>query len=234
MVELQAIAVGVASRPRNAMTEKRNTGTVEIPSSSRDHWQRIYGAKDEDEMSWFQAHPRTSLKLVVATGLGTDARIVDIGAGASRLVDALLDAGFRNVTVLDVAEGARDKAKRRLGPRASAVTWVTADVASWEPGSPFDLWHDRAVFHFMTRPEDQESYRATMLRALRPGGQAIIATFSMAGPERCSGLPVRRYEPESLASELGTGFRLVGCVREQHLTPAGRVQDFQYSRFVRV
>lgn len=158
---------------------------------------------------------------------------MDIGGGASRLVDALLDAGFRHVTVLDIAESALDLAMRRLGPRASAVTWVRADVASREPGVPFDLWHDRAVFHFMTRPENRQAYLATLRKTLRPGGQAIIATFSMTGPER-SGLPVMRYEPESPAVELGGSFRLAESLREEHVTPAGKVQNFQFSRFARV
>ena len=213
---------------RATVAEKQNKGVV-----AHDHWQHIYGAKAEDEVSWFQAHPTASLRLVAATGLGPEARIVDIGGGASRFVDALLDSGYRQVTVLDLAEAALDKAKRRLGPRASAVTWVGADVASFSPSVAFDLWHDRALFHFMTQPEDREAYLATMNRVLRPGGQAIIATFSLAGPERCSGLPVRRYEPESLASELGPAFRLVESAREEHRTPAGAVQSLQYSRFLR-
>ena len=215
------------------MTEEQNTREVEA-RSSHDHWQRVYGAKAEDEVSWFQAHPSTSLRLVAASGVRPDARAVDIGGGASRLVDALLDAGFRNLTVLDIADIPLDKARRRLGPRASAVTWVPADVRSWEPGTPFDLWHDRAVFHFMTRPEDREAYLATMRKALSPGGQVIIGTFSTAGPEQCSGLPVTRYEPDTLATVLGAAFRLVESVREEHVTPTRKVQCFQFSRFVRV
>jgi SAM-dependent methyltransferase len=200
----------------------------------REHWESVYGAKAEDEVSWFQAHPGTSLLLVGRAGVGPEARIVDVGGGASRLVDALLEAGFRNLTVLDVAEGALAKARARLGERAAAVAWIAGDVRSWEPGAPFDLWHDRAVFHFMVRPEDRRAYRETMRRALRSGGHAIIGTFASDGPERCSGLPVQRYEPETLAAELGAEFRHVECVREGHVTPAGKVQRFQFSRFVRV
>jgi ubiquinone/menaquinone biosynthesis C-methylase UbiE len=211
-------------------SEPGDTGAL-VP---RDHWQQVYGSRAEDEVSWFQARPQTSLALISAAAAGPDARIVDVGGGASRLVDALLDAGHRSVTVLDIAEGALALARRRLGPRAAAVEWITADVTTWEPGAPFDLWHDRAVFHFLTRPEDREAYRATLRRALRRGGQAIVATFSTAGPERCSGLPVVRYEPETLASELGAELRLVQSAREEHLTPGGKLQRFQYSRLVRL
>lgn len=202
-------------------------------SSLREHWDSVYGQKAEDELTWHQAHPSTSLQLVSRAGIGPDARIVDIGGGASRLADALLDRGFQHVTVLDIAESALEKAKRRLRSRASNVTWIRADVSTWEPGASFDVWHDRAVFHFMIRPEDRETYRATMRKALRVGGQAIIGTFATDGPERCSRLPVRRYEPDTLAAELGSGFQLIDSVHEDHVTPTGKVQRFQFSRFVR-
>jgi len=200
---------------------------------SRDHWERVWAARAEDEVSWFQARPELSFRLVAASGVEIDARLVDVGGGASRFSDLLLDAGFHHLTVLDISEAALERARRRLGPRASAVTWVAADVTSWRPDGLFDLWHDRAVFHFMTRPEEQEAYLDTLQRALRPGGQAILATFSAAGPERCSGLPVARYEPDWLARRLGPRFRLLESDREDHRTPGGKVQRFQYSRFVR-
>ena len=201
--------------------------------SLRDHWQGVYEQKAEEEVSWFQARPDISLALIMRTGAGRDARIVDLGGGASRLVDALLDSGVSRMTVVDIAAAALERARNRLGPRASAVTWVTSDVAHWKPDSTFDVWHDRAVFHFMVRDEDRKAYLATLRSALRPGGHAIIGTFASDGPERCSGLPVRRYEPEALAAELGTGFRLVDSVRDEHVTPGGKVQRFQFSRFVR-
>jgi len=200
---------------------------------SRDHWERVWAAREEDEVSWFQARPELSIRLVAASGVGPEARLLDVGGGASRFSDLLLDAGFHHLTVLDISEAALERARRRLGPRASAVTWVAADVTSWRPGELFDLWHDRAVFHFMTRPEEQAGYLDALQRALRPGGQAILATFSTTGPERCSGLPVARYEPESLARQLGPEFRLLESDYEDHRTPGGRVQRFQYSRFVR-
>lgn len=213
------------------MTEK---GSSQDPGPSREHWESIYGTRAEDEVSWFQARPSISLALIGRTGVGLDGRIIDVGAGTSRLVDALLDAGHRQLTVLDIAEGALDMARRRLGARVSAVTWIAADVTSWDPGAAFDLWHDRAVYHFMVRLEARRAYLATMRRALRGGGHAIIGTFASDGPERCSGLPVMRYEPEALAAELGPEFRLVESVRDEHLTPGGKIQPFQFSLFVRV
>jgi len=199
----------------------------------REHWEKIYGEKREDEVSWFQGRPSTSLDLIARTGAGPNARIVDVGGGASRLVDALLDAGYQDLVVLDIAAPALDRARKRLAANASRVKWVASDVARWEPGAPFDVWHDRAVFHFMVTPEDRRAYRATMLRALRPGGHAVIGTFASDGPEMCSGLPVQRYEPETLAAELGVDFRLVESIRQEHVTPGGKVQRFQFSRFVR-
>jgi cysteine desulfurase len=202
--------------------------------SSREHWQKVYQQKAEDEVPWHQARPVTSLNLISGTGVRRDARIVDVGGGASRLVDALLEAGFERITVVDIATAALDRAKRRLESRASTVEWVSDDVTAWKPQDIFDVWHDRAVFHFMVRPEDRDAYRATLRGALRSGGHAIIGTFASDGPERCSGLPVVRYEPEALAAQLGADFRFIESVREDHVTPAGKVQRFQFSRFVRV
>jgi 2-polyprenyl-3-methyl-5-hydroxy-6-metoxy-1,4-benzoquinol methylase len=204
-----------------------------LPAAKVAHWERVYGQRREDEVSWFQARPGTSLDLIARTGAGLDARIVDVGGGASRLVDALVEAGYRDVVVLDLASAALERAKARLGASAARASWVQRDVAGWAPDAPFDVWHDRAVFHFMVTPEERQAYRATLMRALKPGGQAIIATFASDGPERCSGLPVRRYEPEQLAAELGDGFQLVERLREEHLTPGGKMQRFQFSRLQR-
>jgi SAM-dependent methyltransferase len=202
-------------------------------SPQREHWEGVYAGKAEDEVSWYQARPGVSLQLVTRAAAEAGGRIVDVGGGASRLVDALLDRGLEHLTVLDLAAGALEKARQRLGARASAVTWVVGDVTTWDPGTSFDVWHDRAVFHFMVSPEDREAYRAVLRRALRAGGQAVVGTFAPDGPERCSGLPVARYDPERLAAELGPDFRLVETLREDHVTPAGKVQAFQFSRLVR-
>jgi ubiquinone/menaquinone biosynthesis C-methylase UbiE len=202
--------------------------------ATRDHWEGVHRQGAEREVSWYQERPATSLQLVASTGAGASARIVDVGGGASRLVDELLAAGFERVSVLDIAEAALERARQRLGSRASSVSWIASDVTTWNPDGAFDVWHDRAVFHFLVRAEDRAAYRSTLQRALRSGGQAVIATFASDGPERCSGLPVARYEPESLAAELGPGFRLVESTHEDHRTPSGKVQRFQFSRFVRV
>jgi SAM-dependent methyltransferase len=218
------------------MTEQRHdAGGAERGeiASTREHWQRVYVEKAEEEVSWFQANPTTSLDLISKTGAPPEARIVDIGGGASRLVDALLERGYERVTVVDVAPAALARARARLGDRAARVTWAASDVRTFEPDGPVDVWHDRAAFHFMVSPEDRRAYVTAMLRAIRCGGTAIIATFAPDGPERCSGLPVMRWEPAALAAELGSTFRLVESVGEDHVTPAGKVQRFQFSRFVR-
>lgn len=199
----------------------------------RAHWEDVHRQREEDEVSWFQATPATSLALIARTGAARAARIVDVGGGASRLVDALLDAGYEHVTVLDVAAAALERAQRRLGARAAAVSWDVADATAWQPGGEYDVWHDRAAFHFLVRAEDRAAYRAVLLSALPAGGHAIVATFAPDGPERCSGLPVARYDAEALAAELGPAFTLVESLREDHRTPGGKVQRFQWSRFVR-
>ena len=205
-----------------------------MPTDPRQaHWDSVYTTKTAEEVSWFQARPGISLEFIERTGKGRDASIIDVGGGASRLIDALLDEGFQQVTVLDISPEALAQTKERLGERARPVTWITADIARWAPPTKFDIWHDRAVFHFLVKPEDREAYRETLAAALDRGGQAIMGTFASDGPERCSGLPVARYEPETLAAELGPRFRLVESAHEDHLTPSGKVQRFQFSRFVR-
>ncbi len=200
----------------------------------RAHWETVYREKAEDEVSWFQEKAGHSLSLIAKTGVDRSAKIVDVGGGASRLVDGLLDAGYEGVTVVDIAEAALLKARARLGARAERVRWIASDVLGWTPSDVFDVWHDRAVFHFMVRAEDRAAYLATMRRAVKRGGHVILATFAENGPERCSGLPVQRYEPESLAAELGPGLRLIESLRDEHVTPAGKAQAFQYSRFERI
>src|SRR6266545_2056863 len=182
-----------------------------------EHWERIHRARTEAASACQQRRSSTSVDLILGAGVGRDARVIDIGGGASRLADALLDRGFERVTVLDIASTALERAKRRTGARAGMVTWVAADVTTWAPRSSFDVWHDRAVFHFLVRKEDRQAYRAAMKAALKIGAQAVIGTIAAGGPDRCSGLPVIRYEPASLASELGPDFRLVESVHEDHL-----------------
>jgi 2-polyprenyl-3-methyl-5-hydroxy-6-metoxy-1,4-benzoquinol methylase len=195
------------------------------------HWENMYARKGEREVSWFQESPAVSLQLLAAAGAGVDSAIIDIGAGASRLVDALVARGHRNVTVLDISASALATAKSRIGRAAAAVTWIAADVTRWEPTEAYDIWHDRAAFHFLTEPGDRAAYVARLTKALRPGGQAIIGTFSLQGPPRCSGLPVARYDAVSLGAVLGSAFQLLEARDEEHHTPSGASQQFQFSRF---
>lgn len=197
------------------------------------HWQKVYATKAEKEVSWFQANPAPSLDLIAATGISTDAAIIDVGGGASQLVDSLLEQGFRRVAILDLSAKALEAAKNRLGRPGEAVDWIVADVTSWKPSSTYDLWHDRAAFHFLTEPTDRNAYVGSLKKAVRPGGHVIIATFAPDGPEKCSGLPIVRYDPDELASTLGPAFRLVDSKRHDHMTPGGNTQRFQFSRFLR-
>ncbi|WP_300299993.1 trans-aconitate 2-methyltransferase [Ferrovibrio sp.] len=205
-----------------------------MTESRQQHWQEVYSTKDEAEVSWFQDRPQTSLDLIAQTGLSPDASLIDIGGGASRLVDALLDAGWRDIAVLDIAGAALARAQARLGPRGASVDWIVADITTWQPRRRYDLWHDRAVFHFLTTAADRVAYKAALRAAVAPGGHVVIGSFAPDGPERCSGLPVQRYSPESLQAELGGDFLLQQALQEDHQTPAGRVQHFQFSRFRRV
>jgi SAM-dependent methyltransferase len=199
----------------------------------QDHWQRVHGRAPPTAASWHQERPAMSLALIAATGLGRQARILDVGGGAATLVDHLLADGYGAVSVLDIAPAALDLARRRLGDKAAAVRWIVADVTAWSPPRRYDVWHDRAVFHFLTEPADRRAYVATLARALAPNGQAIIATFALEGPERCSGLPCVRYSADTLAAELGPAWRLAESRAEDHVTPGGAIQRFLYGRFAR-
>jgi len=194
----------------------------------KQHWEQVYRDKAEDAVSWFQIHPQVSLDLIKSCTKPGDA-LIDVGGGASRLVDHLLAEGYTDLTVLDVSEAALERAGARLGKDALKVQWLVADITLWRPERQYRLWHDRAVFHFLTEPEDRSAYLAALSTALVPGAYAVIASFALDGPERCSGLPVQRYSPESLAEELGADFRLQESREEAHLTPMGRLQRFQYS-----
>ncbi len=199
----------------------------------RAHWEATYGSKAPETVSWFQVRPAVSLHLIAQAGANCDTRIIDAGAGAARLVDHLLDAGFHRLTVLDLAAEPLRRARERLGARAERVRWVVADAASWQPDHPYDLWHDRAAFHFLTEPHDRARYCGTLAAALAPGGQAIIGTFALDGPASCSGLPVMRYDATALAGEFAEHFDLVEALRDEHTTPAGKLQPFTFCRLRR-
>jgi SAM-dependent methyltransferase len=193
------------------------------------HWQSVYSSKGEQEVSWSQASPQPSLGLIEKFASRPDARIVDIGGGASRLVDALRERGFAAVTVLDISAAALERAKQRLGADAASVKWVVADATKWRPTDAYDVWHDRAAFHFLTAASDREAYLDGLRGAVKPGGHAIIATFALDGPEKCSGLPVQRYDPAALSRAVGDAFELVGQEAHRHTTPWGAEQSFQFS-----
>jgi SAM-dependent methyltransferase len=199
----------------------------------RHHWNTVYTDKTERDVSWFEALPAVSLEMLDAAGLNEASCVIDVGGGDSRLVDALAARGLRCLAVLDVSGAALNRAKHRLGAAAAAITWIEADVTADWSLKPMDFWHDRAVFHFLVDAPDRASYVAHMRDVLKPQGSAIMATFDINGPEKCSGLPVRRYSAEALARELGEGFRLVDSVPHEHRTPWGAVQAFRYSRFIR-
>jgi len=196
-------------------------------------WDDVYQSKEEAETSWYEDRPQVSLDLIAATGVTIDAAIVDVGAGASRLVDCLLEQGFRRITVLDLSDTALARARARLSDDVP-VDWVVANVLDWQPSAHFDVWHDRAAFHFLTDAPDQEAYLRVMDQALVPGGHAIIGTFALAGPERCSGLPVARYDATLLAERLGPGYRLIQSLMHDHVTPWGSVQRFHFGLFRKI
>lgn len=210
-----------------------NTAAMAAPPDRHAHWEGVYERLADDEVSWYQQRPASSLRLVERTGKGASASVLDAGGGTSRLVDALLDAGFTRPAVLDVSETALERARQRLGPRAARVQWIAADVTRWRPDRTFDVWHDRALFHFLVEARDRVAYRDALGAALPPGGDVIIGTFAPDGPERCSGLAVVRYDPAALAAELGPAYRLIETAAEDHLTPKGKVQRFQFCRFQR-
>jgi 2-polyprenyl-3-methyl-5-hydroxy-6-metoxy-1,4-benzoquinol methylase len=197
------------------------------------HWENVYTTKDEKAVSWFERTPMISLDLIRATGADNGTSIIDIGGGAARLVDALVEEDFEAVTVLDLSKKALATTQARLGARGAKVRWVVADVTTWEPSETYDVWHDRAAFHFLTEPEDRAAYAARVSTAVRPGGHVIIGTFAPDGPERCSGLPVARHHAASLGEMLGGGYALMESRRHDHQTPMGARQRFQFSRFRR-
>lgn len=199
-----------------------------MTTEREDHWRRVYTEKQPDAVSWYQATPAPSLDALDRAGATPAQALIDIGGGASTLVDALLARGWRDLTVLDIAAPALAAAQARLGDAAEAVTWITADITTWQPPRRYDLWHDRAVFHFLTRPEQRAAYRAALAAGLADDGAAIIATFAPDGPETCSGLAVERYDARGLADAIGPGFRLEADWREEHTTPWGAVQAFTW------
>ena len=201
------------------------------PEDRKRHWEEVYRSKQAVETSWYQAEPTLSLEMIKNAGAGPEQGLIDVGGGASLLVDHLLRRGYRDVTVLDLSPAALEQAQKRLGPDAGRVDWVVADVTEYAPGRSFMLWHDRAAFHFLTEPADRRRYVEVLRTSLNPGGQAIIAAFAPDGPKRCSGLDIVRYDALSMGAVLGPGFLLEEERREAHVTPLGGEQRFGFYRF---
>ncbi|MEX0898809.1 MAG: class I SAM-dependent methyltransferase [Steroidobacteraceae bacterium] len=199
----------------------------------QDHWNQVYREKGPQKLSWFQRRPELSLAIIESSGIEKDAGVIDVGGGTSALVDSLLDGGYQRIAVLDISGAALDQSRSRLGTRADAVEWYEADVTTFEPPHRFGLWHDRAVFHFLTESEDRRAYVATLRRTLQPDGTVVISTFAIDGPPKCSGLEVVRYDADSMCAELGAEFQLQEVRREIHVTPWQTEQRFIYFRLQR-
>jgi len=196
------------------------------------HWESIWINKKSYQWSWQQPHLKKSLELIQKTGMGEDAQVIDVGGGASTLVDDLLERKFKNIMVVDISQEALSLSKSRLGLSANQVIWIQADITRVQlPPTSFDIWHDRAFFHFFTSRDDRKRYLQVLTTSLKQGGYAVIATFGLRGPEKCSGLPIVRYSPQSLLTELGPGFKLQENLEEDHLTPSGVRQHFIYCLF---
>lgn len=195
----------------------------------RTHWENVYQTKLPDQVSWYREHLDNSIQMILQTGVEKNGAVIDVGGGSSTLVDDLLDFGFSDVTVLDISETAIQNSKERLGTDANKVEWIEADITKISlPGNHFDVWHDRAVFHFLTDAEDRRKYVELVKSSVKVGGHIIVASFGLNGPQKCSGLDVVRYSPEKMHGEFGDEFELVKSLNEQHNTPFGKEQEFIY------
>jgi len=198
-----------------------------------DHWQNSWGSNPAGK-SWVQERPDLSLSMIAECELAKNASVLDMGGGASTLVDFLLADGFSNITVADISKTSLELAQQRLGKKAKQVKWVVADACDWQPTQNFGLWHDRAVFHFLTEAKDRDSYKQRLYDFVPKGGFLVMATFAIGGPKKCSGLPIVQYDAQSLTNEVGAGFNLLDSQLEIHTTPGGAAQNFQYVRMQRI
>lgn len=197
------------------------------------HWENVYSTRKPHEVGWYQAYPEIPLHLIASTGITKNEAIIDVGGGASNLVDALLENGYQDVTVLDLSAAALEATKDRLGALSSRVKWLAADITAFTPSQIYRVWHDRAVFHFLTDATDRQRYLEAARAALPPGGHLIMATFALDGPPQCSGLDVARYSPESLRQEVGDDFILAESFGSLHITPTQGKQSYTFCRFIR-
>ncbi|MBS0579842.1 MAG: class I SAM-dependent methyltransferase [Proteobacteria bacterium] len=205
----------------------------EADQKAKSHWDGVYERRASDSVSWYEPVPAHSLEFIAEARIPTTAPLIDIGAGASRLVDHLLDLGYLDLTVMDVSEKALEVVRRRLGDRHGSVSFLRQDVTSFRPARQYALWHDRAVFHFLTHPAARNRYVDALTEATAPGGSVVMATFGPDGPPRCSNLAVSRYDAASLAAELGDAFQVVRSIITTHVTPGGANQQFLYALFTR-
>jgi 2-polyprenyl-3-methyl-5-hydroxy-6-metoxy-1,4-benzoquinol methylase len=199
----------------------------------KDHWERVYQKHSPTEVGWYQAYPERSLKLIHNTGAGIDSNIIDVGGGTSMLSEHLLDQGYKKLAVLDISGNSIERAKSQLGEKSREINWIEADVTKYNFMDQYDIWHDRAVFHFLTKAEDRIGYINSLNQALKLNGHLIIATFSIDAPPKCSGLSVVRYSQDTLESELGDNFILTEALMEDHVTPSGIKQNFVFCRFIK-
>lgn len=202
-------------------------------SDRRIHWDNIYTAKQSKELSWYQKIPSTSLDFIKELNLPKTSKIFDNGGGDSNFVDCMLELGYKDITVLDISESALDKAKQRLGEKAAQIKWIIADEAECNPGEQYDLWHDRAAFHFLTKEDEIQSYVQTAGKCVKPGGYLVIGTFSEDGPKKCSGIEIKQYSKKSMHERFGKYFEVVKCITVDHLTPINTTQNFIFCCFKR-
>ena len=199
--------------------------------SKRKHWETIYNTKKLQEVSWYQLVPATSLDFIKETGISKDAAIIDVGGGDSFLVDHLLSLGFTNISVLDISGKALERARHRLGSKAQKVTWIESDITTFKPKEKYDLWHDRAAFHFLNEPEDILKYMQVLEAAIKPNGFLMIGTFSENGPAKCSGIEIKQYAVEELKAIVPSSFLFLEGENIEHPTPTGNIQDFTFCKF---
>ena len=199
----------------------------------KSHWEKIFANKSEDEVSWFQPYPKTSVEFLELFTLPLTANIIDVGGGDSHLADVLLDKGYKNIWVLDISVNAIDRAKKRLGKNAGKVRWIVSDITAFDPPVQFDFWHDRAAFHFLTTEERIYKYASVAEHAIKKGGYLILGTFSEQGPKKCSGLDIKRYSEASMSARFDVSFAKIRCIHEDHLTPFNTIQNFLFCGFKR-
>lgn len=197
----------------------------------KEHWEKVFETKSENEVSWFQPYPKTSVEFLELFNLPLDANIIDIGGGDSHLVDVFLEKGYRNIYILDISEKALERAKKRLGTKANFVNWIVSDIIEFKPTIKFDFWHDRAAFHFLTTEDKIDTYVHIAERSINPDGYLILGTFSEKGPEKCSGLEIKQYSESSMSDRFESQFDRIKCITEEHLTPFNTKQNFIFCSF---